>query len=297
MVLGACGMLGRDVTRMLQHWSDQKLVDVTALCHTECDITSTVDLLKAFETHQPNVVINCAAYTDVDGAEADPYRAHMVNGYGVWNIVNALHDTETYLIHLSSDYVMPGTKDPRLGGYTRDHNIFHHVPINAYGRSKRDGELAIASYERGNVVRSSWLYGNGKCFPRTMLQLAQTRDIISVVDDQWGCPTNTNYLAGRLVQFAMRVYTGEVYGSFFHFTSPDSCTWYDLARETFRLAGLDPKRIRAVSSSEFPRPAVRPTNSILSPLGMAEAGLTVMPAWRTQLLHAFNAGTFANIND
>jgi dTDP-4-dehydrorhamnose reductase len=297
VVLGACGMLGRDVTRILSYWSDQKLVDVTALCHEECDVTSTLDILKVMEAVRPDVVINCAAYTDVDGAESDPHRAHQVNGYGPWNLVNALRDTEAYLIHLSSDYVLPGTKDPRLGGYTRAHNIFHHRPLNAYGRSKRDGELAVLGYERGFVVRSSWLYGEGRCFPRTLLRLAQGMDTINVVDDQWGCPTSTRELADRLVKFAMRVYTGDVFTGAYHFTSPDHCTWYDLARETFRLAGLAPERIRAVSSTEFPRPAVRPTNGILDPQGMTEVGLTAMPAWQTQLQRAFKVGTFAKLTD
>lgn len=290
-------MLGRDLTRILQHWSDQKLVEVTALCHDQCDVTSTLDVQMMIEAEKPNVIINCAAYTDVDGAEQDPHRAHQVNGYGPWNIVNALRDTETYLIHLSSDYVLRGSKDPRLGGYTREYNVYHHRPLNAYGRSKRDGELAVLSYERGYIVRSSWLYGDGHCFPRTMLRLAQGFDTINVVDDQWGCPTSTRELADRLVKFAMRVYTGAVYAGPYHFTSPDYCTWYDLARETFRLAGLDPERIRAVSSTEFTRPAVRPTNGILDPQGMFDAGLRPLPAWQTQLQRAFEAGTFNKLLD
>jgi dTDP-4-dehydrorhamnose reductase len=291
VVLGACGMLGRDVVDSLLSWGT---LDVTALCHDDCDVTSRMDVLEAVEgPHgRADVVINCAAYTDVDGAEADPGTAHMVNGYGPWNIVSVLQGTDVKFIHISSDYVFDGLR-PLSSSYIE--TTLTHAPPNAYGRSKLDGEKAVWQYEHGFVIRSAWLYGDGKCFPRTMLQLASQHEVLKVVNDQHGTPTWTRELARRIVEVAIRAHDDRIGRGIYHVTSPDSGTWYDLARETFWMAGLDPERIKAVSSSEFPRPAIRPTNSVLSSVWVSEAGLTRLPDWRLQLQRAFKAGIFSEV--
>jgi len=291
VVLGACGMLGRDVVKSLHELG---VTDVTALCHDDCDVTSRMDVLKALEGegNHADVVINCAAYTNVDGAEADPHIAHMVNGYGPWNIVSLLQGTNTKFIHISSDYVFDGDR-PLDKAHTEDTNT--HAPPNVYGRSKLDGERAVWHYEHGYVIRSAWLYGEGKCFPRTMLQLAKQHEILKVINDQHGNPTWTRGLAYRIVEIANRAYRNDLYRGIYHVTSPDHGTWYDLARETFRLAGLDPERIKAVSSLEFPRPAIRPTNSILSSVRVFQNRLTPSLAWRRQLRLAFEAGIFSDV--
>lgn len=288
VVLGACGMLGRDVVDSLLAWGT---LDVTALCHDDCDITSRMDVLAAVEGEhgKADVVINCAAYTDVDGAEADPSSATLVNAYGPWNIVQVLRGTGIKFIHISTDYVFDGESPVPYaeGAFPR--------PLNAYGRSKLDGEEAVGWYEYGFIVRSAWLYGESRCFPRTMLQLARYNDTLKVVVDQRGTPTWTRELARYLTKLAILAHDNRVQSGVYHCVSQDATTWYDLAVETFRLAGLDVGRLKAVSSTEFPRPAVRPANSVLTSVRVSQSALPQLPGWRLQLQLAFDAGIFDKI--
>lgn len=283
-------MLGRDVVNSLLEWGT---LDVAALCHDDCDVSSRMDVLAAVEGEHghADVIINCAAYTDVDGAESDPGSATLINGYALWNIVQVLRGTGIQLIHISTDYVFDGFSPVPYGedAYPR--------PLNVYGRSKLDGEEAVEVYERGFVVRTAWLYGDGKCFPRTMLQLARAHDTLKVVADQRGTPTWTRSLATYLTQLAVLAHDERVTPGVYHAVSPDSGTWYDLAQETFRLAGLDPGRVKAVSSSEFPRPAVRPANSVLTSVRVSDAALRALPGWRLQLQLAFEAGVFDELEN
>ena len=256
MVTGAGGMLGRDVMRAL---SDTMAYDVTALDRVGLDISHAGDCFRAVRGH--DVVVNCAAYTDVDAAETHEYAANVVNGHGAANLADACHAFGAVLLHVSTDYVLSGehgTPIPEDAPY---------APVNAYGRSKALGERAVLNFApyHGYVVRTAWLYGeHGPNFVDTMRRLAATGDgPVSVVDDQWGQPTWTVALAHRLIALGHAAHREDVYPGIYHATSTGRTTWYALARKVFELTGHDPERVVPVTSAEFKRPAARPAWSVL----------------------------------
>jgi dTDP-4-dehydrorhamnose reductase len=225
------------------------------------------------------VVINAAAWTDVDGAEADEAAATRVNGTGVETLALACAKTGARLIHVSTDYVFAGdATEP----YPEDAPI---NPINAYGRSKLAGERAVLETlpEAGYVVRTAWLYGrHGRNFVTTMLRLANERETVDVVDDQLGQPTWSMDLARRLVELGEIGAPAGVY----HGTNSGQSTWYGLAREIFAGAGLDPDRVRPTTSDRFVRPAERPAYSVLGHDRWAAAGLAPLRDWKEALREA-----------
>lgn len=227
---------------------------VVALGRSEldlCDARAVRDFVCAY---RPRVVINCAAWTAVDDAEQHEVEATEVNGRAVRDLADACTRAGAKLLHLSTDYVFDGTgREP----YQEDHPT---APVNAYGRSKLAGELAVLEHGH-HIVRTAWLYGSGgQNFVKTMIRLAAERDTVDVVDDQRGQPTWSADLADYLVRLAHSDLPPGVY----HGTSSGETTWHGLAVEIFTLLGLDPGRVRPVSSAEFPRPAPRPANSVLA---------------------------------
>jgi dTDP-4-dehydrorhamnose reductase len=190
------------------------------------------------------------------------------------------------LVHVSTDYVFPGTAGRP---YAEDAPT---APINAYGRSKLAGERAIRAVlpERGFVVRTAWLYGaGGPNFVATMLRLARERDTVDVVDDQLGQPTWSYALADRLVALGQAALAGAAPAGVYHGTASGQTTWYGLAREVFARAGLDPDRVRPTTSERFVRPAKRPAYSVLGHGRWAAAGLPPMAGWREMLAAALAA--------
>jgi dTDP-4-dehydrorhamnose reductase len=229
------------------------------------------------------VVVNAAAWTDVDGAETDPAAATRINGGAVATLAEACAERGAILLHVSTDYVFPGDADQP---YAEDAPT---DPINAYGRGKLVGERAVLDLlpERGYVVRTAWLYGaRGRNFVTTMLDLASKRDTVTVVDDQRGQPTWSRALAERLVALGTRALTGHAPAGIYHGTASGETTWYGLAREVFALAGLDPDRVRPVTSAEFVRLARRPAYSVLGHDRWRAAGLPPMADWRDALREA-----------
>lgn len=215
------------------------------------DARAVRDLVGAY---RPRVVVNCAAWTAVDAAEAYEEEALAINGHAVGTLADACTRAGARLLHLSTDYVFDGRgREPyREDGPTG--------PLNAYGRTKRAGEVA-ALREGHYVIRSAWLYGaHGRNFVATMAGLAAGRDTVDVVDDQRGQPTWTADLAGLLV----RLGHSDLPPGIYHGTSSGETTWYGFAREIFRLVGADPGRVRPISSADFPSAAARPANSVLA---------------------------------
>jgi dTDP-4-dehydrorhamnose reductase len=268
LVTGAGGMLGRDLCAALAEAGE---VEVVAAGRADLDITDPEAVRAAVRT--ADVVLNAAAWTDVDGAETAEAAASAVNGDAVRTLARV---AGRRLIHFSTDYVFDGAA---TAPYPED---MTPAPVNAYGRGKALGEQAVLA-AGGYVVRTAWLYGeHGTNFVRTMLRLAATRDTVEVVDDQWGPPTWSFALARQVVALAGAGAAPGVY----HGTASGSTTWFGLARAVFAEAGLDPDRVRPTTSDRFPRPARRPAYSVLGHDRWASAGVAQLPDWRTMLTEA-----------
>lgn len=274
LVTGAGGMLGRDLVAVLP--ADR----CTGLTRAELDITDAAAVQAVVEDH--DVVVNAAAWTDVDGAEAHEQEATSVNGEGPAVLAAACVATGTRLVHISTDYVFSGTE---CRPYPEDAPL---APRSAYGRSKAAGEQAVrrllpgASY----VVRTAWLYGgSGASFVRTMTNLESQRDTVEVVDDQTGQPTWSRDVAGAVTALVDAAAPAGVY----HATSSGQTTWFGLARAVFEELGADPERVRPTTTDRFPRPAPRPSYSVLGHDGWARAGLPPIGHWRERLSRAVSS--------
>jgi dTDP-4-dehydrorhamnose reductase len=250
LVTGAGGMLGVAVTataRRLDH-------EVVPLSHGELNVCDAAAVGDALAGLRPDVVVNCAAWTDVDGAEEAEQAALELNGSAPALLAQAANANGARLIHLSTDYVFDGrSEDPYVETDATG-------PRSAYGRTKLAGEEAvIAAGGPHAIVRTSWLFGaGGGNFVATMLRLAgEDRDEVSVVSDQVGCPTFAGHLAGALVEIADRRLDGVM-----HVAGAGQCSWAELAAEAFSQSGTQ-CRVKPVSTREFPRPAERPAHSVL----------------------------------
>jgi dTDP-4-dehydrorhamnose reductase len=272
LITGAGGMLGRDLCAVLAEAGEP---DVVAATRAELDVTDPAAVRSA--VGGTDVVLNAAAWTDVDGAETAEEAATAVNGHAVRMLAEVAGKR---LIHLSTDYVFAGTA---TAPYPED---AAPAPVNAYGRGKALGEQAVLA-AGGSVVRTAWLYGaHGPNFVRTMLRLAAERDTVSVVDDQQGPPTWSYALARQLVALAGATAAGRAAPGAYHGTAAGSTTWYGLARAVFAEAGLDPARVHPTTSDRFPRPAARPAYSVLGHDGWAGTGVAPLPDWRAMLTEA-----------
>jgi dTDP-4-dehydrorhamnose reductase len=239
----------------------------------ELDITDTHAVSTLVESISPELIINCAAYTRVDDAEVEEAKALQVNGNGVRNLCTACLSMNIHLLHFSTDYVFDGTKPTPYTIHDKPN------PINAYGRSKLAGEKHILKLlDQFYIVRTSWLFGlHGNNFIETMLGLAKSKKSINVVNDQSGCPTWTVHLSEAIADLIAT----KRYGSY-NITNSGSVTWYDFAREIFRLSGIDIK-VTPVTSGRFPRPARRPANSVLDPNPLPDVLKREMPTWQQAL--------------
>ncbi|MFI7602230.1 dTDP-4-dehydrorhamnose reductase [Actinoplanes sp. NPDC049681] len=275
LVTGAGGMLGRDLCTVLAEAGER---DVLAATRSELDVTDPAAVRAA--AAGADVVLNAAAWTDVDGAETAEEAATAVNGHAVRNLAAACG---TRLIHLSTDYVFDGTASFPYAEDTA------HAPVNAYGRGKAIGERAVLA-AGGYVVRTAWLYGeHGPNFVRTVLRLAAERDTLDVVDDQQGPPTWSYALARQLIALAAAARAGRAAPGAYHGTAAGSTTWYGLARAVLAEAGLDPDRVRPTTSDRFPRPARRPAYSVLAHDRWSGTGVAPLPGWRAMLAEAMPA--------
>jgi dTDP-4-dehydrorhamnose reductase len=249
MVTGAGGMLGHDVVRV----AEQGGHEVVALAREELDITDAQSAERVIRSALPEALINCAAWTDVDGAEEHFDDAVRANGHGARNLAAVAAAVGSKIVFPSTDYVFDGTKnEPYLESDPVN-------PISAYGKSKLVGEgETAANNPRHFIVRASWLFGtNGKNFVDTMLGLGRTLDEVVVVKDQVGCPTYTGHLAEGLV----RLVEWEDFG-IYHMAGGGECSWYDFAIEIFDQAEVE-CRVLSQTSDMLDRPAPRPAYSVL----------------------------------
>ncbi|WP_258070995.1 dTDP-4-dehydrorhamnose reductase [Pseudoclavibacter sp. RFBG4] len=275
LITGASGMLGRDLQRALAGR------EVTALDRAALDITDPAAVEAAVAGH--DVVINAAAYTNVDGAETDEETAFAVNATGPGVLAAAAAKHGARLVHVSTDYVFRGdATTPYEEGAAHD-------PISAYGRTKAAGERAVrdtlpdASY----IVRTAWLYGaDGPNFAKTMARLAATKPEVSVVSDQLGQPTYSADLAAQIVALIDAGAPAGIY----HGTNAGVTSWYDFAKQIFRLAGFAPENVKETDSSAFVRPAPRPAYSVLGHDAWANAAVPPMRPWLDALEDAAAQG-------
>lgn len=268
LITGAAGMLGTDV----QVAAQARGHELVALSRAELDISDGRAVAAAVAAAAPEAIINCAAYTDVDGAEADPDAAGEVNASGPGFLAQAAEAAGAWLVHVSTDYVFSGTQTtPYLESDATG-------PRSIYGSTKLLGERAIAIWQpdRHTIVRSSWLFGTaGRCFPATMLRLASENDRLNVVDDQRGAPTYTGHLAPALVDLAA---TQQLPG-LVHVAASGECSWYEFAVEIMRATNT-PVEVQPCTTDQFPRPARRPAYSVLS---SGRTAAPVLPDWRVGL--------------
>jgi dTDP-4-dehydrorhamnose reductase len=267
VITGSAGMLGQDVAGAGRDAG----LDVVPLARSELDVTNPEAVTAALGSAQPEVVVNCAAWTDVDGAEQAPDAALAVNGPGAGNVARAAAEAGAWTIHISSDYVFDGDKRQP---YVESDRV---GPRSVYGSSKLAGEHAVAQAapDSHTIVRSSWLFGaGGPCFPATILRLAAERDELTVVEDQIGCPTFTGHLGRALIELAGG--PGRPPIGIVHVAGAGHCSWYDFAREIVTRSGED-CAVKPGLTADLARPAPRPAFSVLGTERGSEA--PELPDW------------------
>ena len=273
-VTGAGGQLATEFERLLEG-------EVYLMREDSLDIRDAAGVAAAVRGFAPDIVLHTAAFTDVDGAEADEETAFAVNALGTRTLVEALRGSQTPLVTFSTDYVFDGAKG---SPYVESDET---NPINAYGRTKLAGEREALAYERGTVIRTAWMFSaHGRNFIRSILSTAGGRlaadsaEPLRVVDDQVGSPTFAGHLAAA-VDEAVRLGVGP---GIYHMAGGGYCSWLELAREIVQIAGLD-VRVEPITSAELGRPARRPAFSALT----SERPIPRLPSWVDGVVGAVDA--------
>jgi dTDP-4-dehydrorhamnose reductase len=273
LVTGAAGMLGGDVARAGARAGHELVL----AARTDLDVADAEDVTRFVREVQPEAIVNCAAWTDVDGAETQREAARAVNAQGAGNLARAAAEVAVQLVHVSTDYVFDGHSPLDGAGKPRPYVESDPTgPRSVYGQTKLEGEqLVLQASRRHTVVRSSWLFGvDGPNFVATMLRLAGELETVKVVDDQVGCPTWTGHLAPALVGLVER----EVHG-LVHLAGAGHVSWNGFAKEVFRQAEVE-CRVLGSTTAEMDRPAPRPEWSAL----LSERDdILPMPDWRDGL--------------
>lgn len=313
LVTGGRGQLGR-------HLSLAYPGEALAPGRAELDITRPESIAAQLDRHAPAVVVNAAAYTDVDGAETDVEGAHRINVEGARLLAEACRDRGIRLVHLSTDYVfsgeVPGVANPGADPAPATATATGPAPATApeleptdatapatvYGRTKLAGEHAVSrAHPEATIIRTAWLYTGpdrerlqipGSDFVATMARLERERDTVTVVDDQWGSPTYAPALASAIADMLAREVAGDAdpRGLTLHAAGAGRATWFEVARRAFEYLGADPDRVRPCTTADFPRPAPRPAFSVLSGRAWAAAGLAPLPDWDVSLRAALDPG-------
>jgi len=251
LVTGAGGQLGLELKDLLAR--DHK---VAALTRKELDIADAQAVERALEEYDPELVVNAAAYTNVDGCETEPDLAYRVNALGPRNLAQYAERRGCGILHVSTNYVFGGEKEEPYEPFDLPR------PISVYGLTKLAGEEYVRDLSsRWYVVRSAGIYGEGHNFVRTMLRVGRERDALQVKDDEFVSPTYARDLAEGIAA----IIDAGLYG-LYHVTNAGSCSWYEFAREIFALAGVEVE-VAPIPGSEYPLPAARPANGVISGMG------------------------------
>ncbi|MBE5949649.1 MAG: dTDP-4-dehydrorhamnose reductase [Lachnospiraceae bacterium] len=249
LVTGSNGQLGRAVAKLYEGNAEVELVNTDV---AELDITNLEQTLEFVRKVKPYAIINCAAHTGVDACETDVENAYKINALGPRNLSIAASKVGAKMVQISTDYVFAGDANKPYTEFDEP------APQGVYGKSKLEGELFVKQFaDKFFIIRTAWLYGDGKNFVKTMLRLAETNDKVRVVSDQYGSPTSTKVLA-KIID---KLLWTENYGTY-HGTCEGSCSWADFAKEIFRLAGKNTE-VDYITTEEYPTPAKRPAYSVL----------------------------------
>ncbi len=277
LVAGGSGQVARSLAASVPAQG----IEATCLGRPALDICDRASVQRAFDTVRPGLVINAAAYTAVDQAETEPDQAVEVNARAAGALAAAAAERGAPMLHLSTDYVFDGSKP---APYVETDPV---SPLGAYGRSKLEGEsLVTAANPQAVILRTAWVYSAyGRNFAKTMLRLADSRDEVSVVDDQRGNPTSAADIAAALWQIALRYAEdpASLNPGVFHMTASGEASWADFAEEIFRLSagsGGPSARIRRITTADYPTPARRPENSRLDCRKLALAYGLTLPPWQ-----------------
>ncbi len=274
VITGAHGQLGTHLDMLSKNSANKWLATDVA----ELDLTDKEAVSRFFDTEKPDIIVNCAAYTNVDKAEDDAKCAELINKTAVSYLAEECAKSGATLIHVSTDYVFGGD------GNTPKSESDATSPLGVYGRTKLDGEKAVeASGCHHIIIRTAWLYSAfGNNFVKTMLRLTSEKERLNVVFDQTGSPTYAGDLADAIFEIVEKsLYEG--HDGIYHYTNEGVCTWYDLARETATLAGNDKCVISPCRSSEFPSKVERPHYSVLDKRKFKETFGIIPPYWRDSL--------------
>ncbi len=265
LILGATGLLGK---ALVEEWDFD---EVTGTSSRDADIRDAAQLRALFARARPQWTVLAAAYTNVDGCEKNPEMAHQVNCAGAGNVARVAREYSSRLLFVSTDYVFDGKKT------TPYETSDLPRPINVYGRTKAAGEALVrAILPEACIARTSWLFGvAGKCFPNTILRVAEEQREISVVTDQRGAPTFNRDLARAIVHLCRCGARGTL-----HVTNAGQCSWHEFAEELVRGAGLTGVTVKPIGTAEFARPAARPKNSVLSPASLRQRYGITLPPWQ-----------------
>lgn len=284
MRIAVTGSLGQVATALVERGRAASGVEVVALGRPALDLLTRDSVLESLAGARPDAIVNAAAYTAVDKAEAEPDLAMRVNGEGAGHVAEAAARLGVPLIHLSTDYVFDGRLDRP---YREDDAT---GPSGAYGRSKLEGERMVAArWPNSAILRTAWVYSPfGANFVRTMLRLAQTREEIGVVADQLGNPTSALNIADAVLAIARRLSLDPAQDlrGIFHMTGAGEATWADFAETIFAEAetrGRRPTRVRRIAAADYLTPAKRPSNSRLDNGKLARTFALALPEWRSSL--------------
>ena len=269
LVTGVNGQLGYDVVKELE----KRRHEAIGVDREEMDLTSTEQIKECIENINPEAIIHCAAYTAVDKAEDEEDLCRRVNATATKDIAECAKELDIPMIYISTDYVFDGTKE---GEYTEEDTP---NPINVYGKTKYEGELYVQKLlDKYYIVRISWVFGeNGNNFIDTMLRLSKERDSLNVINDQVGSPTYTKDVSRLLVDMIET----DKYG-IYHATNGGYCTWYEFAKEIFRIANIDIE-VNPINTSEYPTKAARPLNSKVSKDKLKTNRFMSLRSWKDSL--------------
>lgn len=274
LVTGSKGQLGNEIRLLAHAFPDYEFV-FTDL--PELDLTSETDVQNLVSTEKPAVIINCAAYTAVDGAEEEPEAAFRINAGAVETLASAAAGTGAFMMHVSTDYVFNGR------GTSPYKETDPPAPVSVYGASKFEGERRLQLWGKpACIIRTSWLYSaHGHNFVRTMLKLGREKESVNVVADQLGCPTSASDLAQAIMVMIPqipRINKVEI----FHYCNQGTASWFEFAKEIFRIAGIS-CLVNPIRTEEFPTAAIRPAYSVLDTSKIRSAFGLEIPPWQESL--------------